>query len=168
MNDETFTLTSDARAFITRWGEVGRAWGLPRSAAQVHGLLLIAAAPMTAEDIASALSIARSNVSTSVKELRAMGIIRAAAVSAGDRRERLEALSDPAEAAANLAAWRRAREIDPAIATLTAAAKSAKGEVSTRLSAYAEAARRLSAPADEPTVEDASPAPKKKKKKKSD
>lgn len=127
--------TPDVRAFIERWGEVARAWGLPRAAGRVHGLLLAAPAPLDADDIAAALGIARSSVSTSLKELRALGVVRTA--PAAGRRERFAALDDPWEAAAAIAAHRRARELDPAVAALTDAAGAATGEAAKRLKAYA-------------------------------
>ncbi len=130
---------------MARWADVGRGWGLPRGAAQVHALLLAAAAPMDADAIAAHLGIARSNVSTSLKELRRLGVVRAApggpGASAG-RRERFEALADPWEAAANIAAARKAREFDPALAALVEAAAAApEGPGKNRLAAYADLAR---------------------------
>ncbi|MEM8754894.1 MAG: ArsR family transcriptional regulator, partial [Pseudomonadota bacterium] len=95
-------------AFVLRWGEMGRVWGLPRSAGQIHGLLLAAAEPMSAEEISAALGLARSNVSTSLKELRSLGVIRAAA-ALGDRAERFAALEDPMDTARAVAAARKAR-----------------------------------------------------------
>ncbi|MEM7522334.1 MAG: ArsR family transcriptional regulator [Pseudomonadota bacterium] len=130
-------LSPSQRGFVTRWGEMGRAWGLPRSAAQIHGLLLAADAPMTAEEISDALSIARSNVSTSLKELRALGVIRGAS-GIGDRAERFAALDDPWEAARRIAAARKAREFDPAALALREAADAADGDAAARLSAYAD------------------------------
>lgn len=128
----------DRDAFISRWGELGRAWGLPRGAAQVHALLLTADEPMDAEAIAGALGIARSNVSTSIKELRGYGVIRLVA-EPGARRERFAALDDPWQAAANIAAARKAREYDDAMRALSDVAETApKGEAQKRLAAYAE------------------------------
>jgi DNA-binding transcriptional regulator GbsR (MarR family) len=164
MTDNAETLSPAQRDFITRWGEVGRAWGLPRSAGQVHGLLLSVPEPITAEEISAALNVARSNVSTSLRDLRAMGLIRPAP-DPGARREKFEALEDPWQAAAGLAAWRRAREVDPAVAALSCTAKASKGQVAKRLAAYAGMAEAAgnwgSGPALTPP-----PPPKKKKKKK--
>ena len=128
-------------AFISRWGELGRAWGMPRGAAQVHALLIAADEPMDAETIAARLGIARSNVSTSLRDLRAQGVIRMAQSAPGSRRELFVALDDPFEAAARIAAYRKARELDPATSALRIAAKAApKGAGRSRLAAYADLA----------------------------
>ena len=128
-------------AFLTRWADVGRNWGLPRGAARIHALLLAADAPMDAEEIAARAGVARSNASTSLKELRSLGVVRAAP-AAGGRRELFEALDDPWEAAANIAAARKAREYDPAVVALSDAAEAApEGAGKARLAAYAELAR---------------------------
>ena len=62
--------------FILHWGDMGDEWGVNRSVSQIHGLLYLAEAPMTAEDIAETLGMARSNVSNSIKELLAWNLIR--------------------------------------------------------------------------------------------
>lgn len=178
--DKSTALPPAAETFIARWGEVGRNWGLTPTAARIHGLLLIADAPMTGDEITAAAGVARSNVSASLKELRTIGLIRTA--TRDGRKERLEALPNPAEAAVNLAAARKARELDPASAALADAAKAANGEARARLAAYAALAEMVAGMADQFTgalqaaatgpVEDpvpvASPKKKKKKKKKKD
>ena len=55
--------------FVLHWGEMGTAWGVNRSVAQIHALLYLSQSPLTAEDIAERLGMARSNVSTSLREL---------------------------------------------------------------------------------------------------
>ena len=55
--------------FIRRWGDMGTRWGIPRSTAMLHGLLYVAQAPLAAEEMCELLQLARSNVSTSLKEL---------------------------------------------------------------------------------------------------
>ena len=127
-------------AFITRWGEFGKYWGLPRGAAQVHALLLCADEPMNAEEIAETLGIARSNVSTSIRALNAFGVVRAAA-KPGDRKEYFEAVGDPWEAATAIAIERKAREYDRAMHALVDASKALpKGAGRDRVTAYAELA----------------------------
>src|ERR1700676_5033299 len=56
------TMPVASREFVLRWGEMGDRWGLNRSVAQVHALLYLAERPLTAEDIAGQLAMARSNV----------------------------------------------------------------------------------------------------------
>ncbi|MDB6112669.1 MAG: MarR family transcriptional regulator, partial [Pedosphaera sp.] len=61
-------LTTTQQKFILHWGEMGTRWGIKRTVAQIHALLIISPKPLHAEDIAETLSVARSNVSTSIKE----------------------------------------------------------------------------------------------------
>ncbi|HEY9066285.1 MAG TPA: MarR family transcriptional regulator, partial [Burkholderiaceae bacterium] len=56
--------------FVLHWGEMGTRWGVNRTVAQIHALLYIGARPMHAEEIADTLGVARSNVSTSLRELQ--------------------------------------------------------------------------------------------------
>lgn len=79
-------LTRVAREFILHWGEMSSRWGLNRTVAQVHALLYLSVDPLTAEDIAEALSVGRSNVSTSLRELQNWKLVRATH-HMGDRRE---------------------------------------------------------------------------------
>ena len=58
-----------AERFVLHWGEMGSRWGVNRTVAQVHALLYLAGRPMDAEEITETLGVARSNVSTSLKEL---------------------------------------------------------------------------------------------------
>ena len=103
--------------FVLHWGEMGGQWGVNRSVSQIHALLFLSEKPMTAEDIADALGIARSNVSNSIKELLGWNLIRRVPVR-GDRRDHFEAETDTWEVFLRIAAGRKEREIDPAIAVL--------------------------------------------------
>jgi len=111
--------------FILHWGDMGVYWGVNRSVAQIQALLLMADAPMTAEDIATALGLARSNVSNSLKELMAWNLVRRTPIQ-GDRRDHFEAEKDVWEVASRIAAGRKAKEIDPALAVLRASVAEAE------------------------------------------
>ncbi|QHP69797.1 MarR family transcriptional regulator [Bradyrhizobium sp. LCT2] len=112
-------LPAAVERFILHWGDMGDEWGVNRSVSQIHGLLYLAEAPMTAEDIADTLGMARSNVSNSIKELLAWSLIRRVPIL-GDRRDHFEAETDIWEVAARIAARRKERELDPAIVALRA------------------------------------------------
>jgi DNA-binding transcriptional regulator GbsR (MarR family) len=103
--------------FVLQWGDLGKQWGVSRSVAQIHALLYLADAPMTAEAIAEQLVMARSNVSTSLRELLDWKLIRRVPVM-GDRREHFAAEQDIWTMVNCIAAGRKAREIDPAEAAL--------------------------------------------------
>jgi DNA-binding transcriptional regulator GbsR (MarR family) len=120
-------LTPVQQKFVLHWGEMGDWWGINRSVAQVHALLYIRAQPMNAEQIADALGIARSNVSTSLKELQTWGIVRVAPVR-GDRKEYFESLGDVWEMFRKVMEERRRRELEPTVRLLKeCAAEAAAG-----------------------------------------
>jgi DNA-binding transcriptional regulator GbsR (MarR family) len=103
--------------FILHWGEMGTRWGVNRTVAQIHALLYLSPQAMNAEEIASTLSIARSNVSTSLRELESWGIVRAIHLL-GDRREHYQAMKDVWEMARVILDERKRREIDPTVSVL--------------------------------------------------
>lgn len=103
--------------FILQWGDMGEAWGVNRSVSQIHALLYVSDKPMTAEDIAAVLTMARSNVSTSLRELLGWNLIKRVPIL-GDRRDYYEAEADMLEMIRRIAMGRKARELDPALATL--------------------------------------------------
>ncbi len=113
--------------FVVHWGEMGTVWGVNRSVAQIHALLYISDHPRTAEEIAESLSLARSNVSNSLKELLAWNLIRRVQVL-GDRRDYFEAEADMFEMVRRIAQGRKAREIDPTIALLRDCVSDAEGD----------------------------------------
>jgi len=77
MSERTKTpLTPVAQKFILHWGEMGTRWGINRTVAQVHALLFLSPRPVPADEISSTLAVARSNVSTSLKELQGWGIVK--------------------------------------------------------------------------------------------
>ncbi|MEO0462216.1 MAG: MarR family transcriptional regulator [Pseudomonadota bacterium] len=99
--------------FVLHWGDLGGQWGVNRSVAQIHALLFISDKPLTAEEIAEQLGMARSNVSNSIKELMGWKLIHRVPVM-GDRRDHFDAEADIWEMAIKIAEGRKAREIDPA------------------------------------------------------
>lgn len=103
--------------FILHWGEMGTRWGVNRTVAQVHALLYLSPKPLNAEEIAETLSVARSNVSTSLRELQSWGIVKPVHLL-GDRREHYEAMKDVWEMARVILDERKRREIDPTVALI--------------------------------------------------
>jgi DNA-binding transcriptional regulator GbsR (MarR family) len=115
---------------VLHWGEMGARWGVNRSVAQIHALLWLVGRPLTAEDIAETLSIARSNVSTSLDELQMYRLVALVHV-AGDRRNHYQAKTDPWEIVRTIIDERKKREIDPSLELLRAASASAVGDEET-------------------------------------
>ena len=113
--------------FVLHWGDLGSRWGVNRSVSQIHALLYLSDRPMTAEEIADLLGLARSNVSTSIKELLAWNLIRRVPIR-GDRRDHFEAEADVWEMFMRISAGRKERELDPAIVALRACLAEAQGD----------------------------------------
>ncbi len=110
-------LSTVEQKFILHWGEMGTRWGINRTVAQIHALLFISPEPLNAEDIVNALGVARSNVSTSLKELQGWGIVRLVHVM-GDKRDHFESMKDVWEMFRVVLDERKKREIDPTLAML--------------------------------------------------
>src|SRR5882672_6507572 len=110
-------LSAVQRQFILHWGEMGTRWGINRTVAQIHALLYLSPQPLAAEDIASTLNVARSNVSTSIRELVSWGLVRPVHVL-GERREHYESLKDVWEMFRIIVEQRKRREIDPTLQLL--------------------------------------------------
>ena len=110
-------LDAVAKQFILHWGEMSSHWGINRSMAQIHALLFLSPKPLSADEVASALSIARSNVSTSLRELKAWGIVQVVHVF-GDRRDYFETMHDAWEMFRVILQERKRREVDPTVAML--------------------------------------------------
>ena len=113
--------------FVLHWGEMGAVWGVNRSVGQIHALLYLSSQPLTAEDIAETLSLARSNVSNSLRELIAWNLVRRVPVL-GDRRDYFEAEADLWEMVTRIAEGRKTRELDPTTATLKACMAEAQAD----------------------------------------
>src|SRR5687767_731583 len=111
------TLSDIQQKFILHWGEMGTRWGINRTVAQIHALLFLSPEPLHAEEIAETLGVARSNVSTSLRELQGWGIVRVVH-QLGDRRDHFESLKDVWELFQVIADQRKRREIDPTMALL--------------------------------------------------
>ncbi len=127
ISDKTEDLPPAVQRFILHWGDMGDQWGVNRSVAQIHAYLYLAEAPVTAEEIADRLSLARSNVSNSLKELQSWRLIRRVPIL-GDRRDHYEAETDLWEIIARIAEGRKEREIDPVHAALIACVDEARAD----------------------------------------
>ncbi len=120
-------LTDTSRQFILHWGEMGARWGVNRTVAQVHALLYLSAESLTAEEIADTLSVARSNVSTSLKELQNWDLVRIES-RMGDRRDYFQTSADVWALFLTIVDQRVAREILPTLAMLRRCAVEVQAE----------------------------------------
>jgi DNA-binding transcriptional regulator GbsR (MarR family) len=110
-------LSATSQKFILHWGEMGARWGVNRTVAQIHALLYLHGKPVPADEIAETLSVARSNVSNSIKELQAWNLVKMVHVL-GDRRDHFETSTDIWELTRTIIRERKEREIAPTIDVL--------------------------------------------------
>jgi DNA-binding transcriptional regulator GbsR (MarR family) len=136
-------LSGATRDFVLHWGEMGTRWGVNRTVAQVHALLYLSPEPLTAEEIAETLAVARSNVSTSLKELQNWNLAQVTH-RIGDRRDHFQTSHDVWELFMTVIEQRVEREIEPTLALLhrcTAEAQAgrvAQTETATRIRALVD------------------------------
>jgi DNA-binding transcriptional regulator GbsR (MarR family) len=100
--------------FIESWGAMGVAWGINRSMARIHALLMLSHEPVSLDDVASILEISRGNASMSLQKLRDWGVVRKVPV-AGDRRDFYVTEPDVWAMFFAIARERKRREFDPAV-----------------------------------------------------
>lgn len=128
MPDETTTNWETSREeFIAQWGALGSNWGINRTMAQIHALLMTAPEPMYTDEIMLRLHISRGNANTNLRELSGWGLIRLV-VKKGERREYFEAEKDVWKMFIIIAKERKRRELDPALGVLKGCAEQTKSE----------------------------------------
>ena len=100
------------RQFIQTWGKLGSQWGINRTMAQVHALLLISPRPLSTEQVMEELSISRGNANMNLRDLLDWNLVHKELVP-GDRKEYFVAEKDIWEVAKRIARERKRREIEP-------------------------------------------------------
>lgn len=103
--------------FITQWGSMGTAWGVNRTMAQIHALLMVSPSPLTTDEVMDDLKISRGNANMNLRELVGWGLIRSV-VRKGERKEYFEAEKDVWKMFCIIVRERKRREIRPAINVL--------------------------------------------------
>jgi len=147
------TLSPTLSRFVLHWGEMGARWGVNRTVAQIHALLYATGRPMHADEIVATLAIARSNVSTSLRELQGWKLVRMVHLEA-DRRDHFETSTDVWELMRTVVRERQLREIAPTLDVLrdllsNPAIKAEPAPVRRRLVATLELVETLTAWSDE-------------------
>lgn len=120
-----FPLTPAQERYVLHWGQMGPQWGINRTVAQIHALLYLVGEPMNADVIAATLGVARSNVSTSIRELRDWGLIQSAPVL-GQRKEHFTVELDPWKVMLQVLDERLKREVQPTLEVVRACAEDAR------------------------------------------
>lgn len=126
MNAEAEKLKLARDEFVSQWGALGTQWGINRTMAQIHALLMTAPQAMTTDEVMEELEISRGNAHTNLKELVAWGLLRVI-VKKGERREYFEAEKDVWSIFTIVARERKRREIEPALAILHKCADETRG-----------------------------------------
>ena len=111
-------LADAKQQFISSWGAFGTQWGINRTMAQIHALLLVSLDPLTQDDIMEELSISRGNVNMNIRELIGWGLVDRVIIS-GERKEYFTAEKDIWKVATKIIKERKKRELDPMIKLLS-------------------------------------------------
>lgn len=120
-------LSPAVEKYVLHWGEMGTRWGTNRTVAQIHALLYLSPEPLRADEICELLSVARSNVSTSIRELQSYGLVRMTHVL-GDRRDYFESVTDVWELFRVIIEQRKQRELNPTLTMLRSCASEVDAE----------------------------------------
>lgn len=116
--------------YILHWGEMGTRWGTNRTVAQIQALLYLSPEPLRADQIVDLLSVARSNVSTSIRELQSYGLVRMTHLL-GDRRDYFESIDDVWELFRVIIEQRKQRELSSTLTMLKQCASEVEQESQT-------------------------------------
>jgi len=105
-------LSEAKQQFISTWGAMGTHWGINRTMAQVHALLMISPDPLTQDDIMAQLNISRGNVNMNIRDLIDWGLVERVLIP-GERKEYFVAEKDIWKVATQITKERKKRELDP-------------------------------------------------------
>jgi DNA-binding transcriptional regulator GbsR (MarR family) len=123
-------MTPAIEKYVLHWGEMGTRWGTNRTVAQIQAVLYLSPKPLRADEIVDLLSVARSNVSTSIRELQSYGLVRMTHIL-GDRRDYFESLHDVWELFRVIIQQRKQRELNPTLTMLRGCVDEVDGEKQT-------------------------------------
>ncbi len=105
-------LTEAKQQFISSWGAFGTHWGINRTMAQIHALLLVSADPLTQDDMMEQLNISRGNANMNIRELINWGLVERLLLS-GERKEYFSAEKDIWKVVKQIVKERKKRELEP-------------------------------------------------------
>ena len=110
-------LTEAKQQFISSWGAFGTYWGINRTMAQIHALLLISPDPITQDDVMEQLNVSRGNVNMNMRDLVSWGLVDRV-ILPGERKEFFSAEKDIWKVATQILKERKKRELDPMLKLL--------------------------------------------------
>src|SRR6266550_4595168 len=129
MNDENKSAAALREArdeFVSQWGVIGSAWGVNRTMAQIHALLITAPSALSTDEVMAELKISRGNAHSNLRDLVSWGLVRSV-VRKGERKEFFEAEKDVWRMFCIVIRERRRRELRPALAILNDCSERTKG-----------------------------------------
>jgi DNA-binding transcriptional regulator GbsR (MarR family) len=110
-------LTEAKQQFISSWGAFGTNWGINRTMAQIHALLLVSPDPLTQDDIMEELNISRGNTNMNIRELINWGLVDRVLLT-GERKEYFTAEKDIWKVVKQIVKERKKRELEPMLQLL--------------------------------------------------
>ncbi|WP_106389938.1 GbsR/MarR family transcriptional regulator [Enhygromyxa salina] len=128
-------LENARETFVHSWGALGSSWGISRTMAMLHALLLISDEPLSTDEVMDELGVSRGNANTNLRELVGWGLVRKV-VRKGERREYFEADKDVWTMFCTVARERKRRELEPALAVLEGCRDQTKGLRSAKAKAF--------------------------------
>ena len=140
---ENQQLESARDEFVAQWGAMGSSWGINRTMAQIHALLIITTRPLSTDEIMAELKISRGNAHMNLRELAGWGLVRSV-LRKGERKEFFEAEKDVWKMFCIIVRERKRREIRPAINVLKDIRERVEGLKSPEAIAFAKQAKALS------------------------
>lgn len=126
MKGEAQRLRKVRDEFVAQWGVMGTQWGINRTMAQIHALLMTSPEPLSTDEVMEDLEISRGNAHTNLKELVSWGLLRIV-TRKGERKEYFEAEKDVWEIFRRIVEQRKRRELDPAHQVVESCAEETKG-----------------------------------------
>lgn len=110
-------LVEARQQFISNWGAFGTHWGINRTMAQIHALLMISPDPLSQDDIMAELNISRGNANMNIRELINWGLVERV-ILPGERKEFFSAEKDIWKVVRQIVKERKKRELEPMLQLL--------------------------------------------------
>jgi len=129
--------------FISQWGAMGGAWGINRTMAQIHALLMTSERALTTDEVMAGLKISRGNAHQNLRELVGWGLVRNI-IRKGERREYYESEKDVWRMFCTIARERKRREIEPILRALRACEDQTRGLGGEKAAAFNRQIKALS------------------------
>jgi DNA-binding transcriptional regulator GbsR (MarR family) len=141
--ESTDPLTIARDEFISQWGAMGGAWGINRTMAQVHALLMTSERALTTDEVMADLRISRGNAHQNLRELVGWGLVRSV-IRKGERKEYFESEKDVWRMFCTIARERKRREVEPALRALRTCEEQTRGLKGEKAAAFNRQIRALS------------------------